>query len=165
MRAKIPELRTALIGSFRDHQRYLVSRQLKHIDYLEQEIAECGLEIQRRLVPDQQHLFALCTIPGVGQRTAECILAEIGTDMSRFPSHRHLASWAGLCPGNHESAGKRLSGRSRNGNRALREMLVEAALAAARTRNTYLFSRRCIIGSRPGVEAHELRLPWRMRSS
>ena len=138
MRTKIPELRTALIGSFGDHQRYLVSRQLNHIDYLEQEIAECGLEIQRRLAPDQQHLAALCTIPGVGQRTAECILAEIGTDMSRFPSHRHLASWAGLCPGNHESAGKRLSGRTRNGNRALREMLVEAALAAARTRNTYL---------------------------
>jgi transposase len=138
MRKKIPELRPALVGSFGDHQRYLVSRQLGHIDYLEREIEECSLEIERRLASDKQAVDALCTIPGVGKRTAESILAEIGTDMSRFPSHRHLASWAGLCPGNHESAGKRLSGRTRNGNRAVREVLVEAALAAARTRNTYL---------------------------
>jgi len=138
MRKKIPELRPALMGSFGDHQRYLVSRQLSHIDFLEWEIEECSLEIERRLASDRQAVDALCTIPGVGKRTAKSILAEIGTDMSRFPSHRHLASWAGLCPGNHESAGKRLSGRTHNGNRAIREVLVEAALAAARTRNTYL---------------------------
>jgi len=85
-----------------------------------------------------QAIVLLCSIPGISQRTTEGILAEIGVEMSRFPSSRHLASWAGMCPGNHESADKRLSGKTRKGSPWLRKLLVEAAHAAAHTKNTYL---------------------------
>lgn len=138
MRTKIPELERALTGRIGEHQRFLITQQLAHIDYLDEAIERCGDEIEARLAPDAPVVERLCTIPGVGRRTAESLLAEIGTDMTRFPTHKHLASWAGMCPGNHESAGKRTSGKTRKGNRALRETLVEAARAAARTRNTYL---------------------------
>ena len=90
------------------------------------------------MAPFGEQARALQTIPGVGKRTAEVIIAEIGVDMSRFPSAGHLASWAGMCPGNHESAGKRRSGRARKGDAALRSALCEAAWAAARTKDTYL---------------------------
>ena len=92
----------------------------------------------------------LCTVPGVGRKTAESIVAEVGTDMSRFPTYKHLASWAGICPGNHESAGKRNSGKTRKGSKALREALVEGARAAARTRDTYLASQYHRLAARRG---------------
>lgn len=92
----------------------------------------------------------LCTIPGIIRRSAEGILAEIGLDMSRFASARHLASWAGMCPGNHESAGKRLSGKTRKGNTWLRKLLVEAAHAAAHTKNTYLSAQYHRLAGRRG---------------
>jgi len=91
--------------------------------------------------PQQADVERLCTIPGVKQKTVELILAEIGTDMSRFPTAKHLVSWAGLCPGHYESAGKQYSGKTRNGSVALRSGLVEAALAAGRTHNRYLGAR------------------------
>lgn len=102
--------------------------------------------------PFEERLVNLRTIPGVGQRTAELILVEVGPAMSRFPSHEHLASWAGLCPGNNESAGKRYSGRTRKGSPWLREGLVEAARAAAGTKNTYLSAQYHRIAARRGAK-------------
>jgi transposase len=90
------------------------------------------------LRPVEDLITLLDTIPGINRRIAEIVLAEIGTDLSRFPSAAHLASWAGMCPGNHESAGKRLSGRTRKGSQWLRQALVEAAHGAGRTKHTYL---------------------------
>ncbi len=106
MRKKIPELRRALEARFATHHRFLVRRILAHLDYLEEAIEECGQQIEELLRPFAEVVERLKTIPGVQQRTAEVIVAEIGVDMSRFPTAAHLASWAGMCPGNNESAGR-----------------------------------------------------------
>ena len=127
LRAKLPELERALVGRFGAHHRFLVAQQLGHIDYLDEVIAHLSAEIAERVRPFEDELVRLDAIHGVGRMTAEVIVAELGTDMRRFPSDRHAASWAALCPGNHESAGKRTSGKTRKGNRYLRSALVEAA--------------------------------------
>ena len=150
LRSKLPELERALIGRFGDHQRFLVARQLGHIDYLDEVIAELSTQIAERLRPFEDELERLDAITGVGRYTAEVIVAEIGTDMTRFPTDRHLASWAALCPGNHESAGKRQSGKTRKGNRWLRTALVEAATGAGRSRNTYLSAQYHRLAARRG---------------
>jgi transposase len=138
MREKVPELERALVGRFGPHQRFLVARQLAHIDHLDELIAQVSGEIAERMRPFEAELARLDTIPGVGRHTAEVVVAELGADMSRFPSDRHAASWAGMCPGNDESAGKRYSGKTRKGNGWLRTSLVEAAHGAGRKRNDYL---------------------------
>jgi transposase len=138
LRAKLPALRQALEGRFSAHHALLATHVLSHLDYLDETIAALGAEIETRLAPFADKAELLQTIPGVGQRAAEVILAELGPDMSRFPSDRHAASWAALCPGNDESAGKRRSGRTRKGDTWLKETLLESALAASRTRDTYL---------------------------
>jgi transposase len=150
LRRKIPELERALAGSFGPHQRFLVARQLAHIDDLDATIAEVGAEIARRLAPFEEEIALLDTIPGVGRETAEALLAEIGTDMRQFPSAAQLASWAGICPGNHESAGKRKSGKTRKGSRWLRALLVVAAQAAGRTKTTALGARFRALMARRG---------------
>jgi transposase len=148
MRPKIADLRLALEGRFTGHHALMASLHLRHVDELTELIAQIEEEVDQRTAPFADQARRLQTIPGIGKRTAEVIIAEIGVDMSRFPTAGHLASWAGLCPGNHESAGKRRSGKARKGNAALRTALCEAAWSAARTRNTYLaaqfrrFSRR-----------------------
>ena len=148
MRPKIAELQLALEGRFEDHHALMLSLHLGHIDQLTATIERLDREVQRELAPFDEQVRLLCTIPGIGQRSAEVVIAEIGVDMGRFPTAQHLASWAGLCPGHHESAGKRRSGRARRGDAALRVALCEAAWSAARTRDTYLaaqfrrFSRR-----------------------
>lgn len=138
MRPRIPDLRLALVGRFGPHHAVMVKAHLSHIDYLDGQIAALDAEVDRVIAPFADELARLQTIPGVGQRTAEVVIAEIGTDMSRFPTSGHLASWAGLCPGHHESAGKSKSGRARKGNQALRVALCEAAWAGVRKNDSYL---------------------------
>jgi hypothetical protein len=132
-------LRQALEGRLSGHHALLVSRLLAHIDYLDETIDSLSAEIEERLRPFERQLALLQTIPGVVPLTAEVMLAEFGPDMSRFPSDRYAASWAAICPGHDESAGKRRSGKTRKGVRWLRTALIEAANSAAgRTRGTYL---------------------------
>ena len=138
LRAKLPALREALQGRFDAHHAIIIGRILAHIDYLDEAIAEISTAIEAQIAPLASAVDALCTIPGIQRRTAEVIIAETGGDMSAFPSAKHLASWAGVCPGNDESAGKRRSGRTRKGSKWLRANLIEAATAASRTKNTYL---------------------------
>jgi transposase len=152
LREKIPQLEQALSGQFGPHQRFLIAQQLAHIDFLDASLERVSAEIGERLHPFESALVRLQTIPGVGQRTAQVLLAEIGADLSRFPSAGHLASWAGLCPGNDESAGKRRSGRTRKGNIWLRTALVEAAQAAARTKDTYLAAQYRRLAARRGAK-------------
>lgn len=141
LRTKLPALRQALAGRFRPHHAFLVGQLLAHLTYLDKAIAKVSKEVERRVGPFKQPLADLDTVPGIDKRTAEVVLAELGVDMTRFPSDRHLASWAGMCPGNDESAGKRRSGKTRRGNRWLRTALVEAAGAAIRTKDSALGAR------------------------
>ncbi len=138
LRAKIPALKEALVGRFDRQHALIVSAILAHLDFLDEQIQLLSDEIEAQLAPFARAVELLCTIPGVQRRTAESVLAEIGTDMSRFPSDRHLASWAGQCPGNDRSAGKRRSGKTRHGSKWLDTALTEAAMAATRTNDVYL---------------------------
>jgi transposase len=149
LREKRPQLERALAGRFGAHQRFLVAQQLAHLDDLDAILAQLSGEIESRLRPCAAEAARLDTIPGVSQRAAEILLAELGADLNRFRSAAHLASWAGLCPGNHESAGKRHSGRTRQGNPWLRSLLVEVAQAAGRTQ-TYLGARFRRLAARKG---------------
>ncbi len=150
LRAKIPQLEQALRGCFGAHQRFLVAQQLAHIDFLEETIERLSAQIAERVSPFEEVIERLETIPGVGRRTAEAILAEIGPEVSRFPTAGHLASWAGMCPGNNESGGKRRSGTTTKGNPWLRAALVEAAKAAGRTKETYLSAQYRRLATRRG---------------
>lgn len=149
LRKKQDLLTTALEGRMTEHQRFLLDLQLRHLSDLDQTIAKVGDEIAQRLRPFAEATSRLMTIPGIGERTAQTVIAEVGVDMSRFPSAGHLASWAGLCPGHHESAGKRTSGRTRKGSPWLRAVLIEAAQSASRTR-THLGDRYHRIAARRG---------------
>jgi transposase len=138
MRTKRELLTQALQGHLKPHHRFLLCEQLADIDAVEEAIDRLSAEIAVRVRPYEQQIQRLSTIPGIKRRLAEVLLAEIGADVSRFPDARHLASWAGLCPGNNESAGKRLSGRTRKGSPWLRSALVEAAHAAIHAKDCYL---------------------------
>jgi transposase len=152
LRNKTKELEQALKGVMRPHQRKLLAIQLQHIDELDELIDEVSAEIERRMRPFEEDLARLEGIPGIGRKAAEMIVAEIGTDMRRFPSAAHLASWAGLCPGNNESAGKRHSGRTRKGDGWLRETMIECARAAARSKKSRLSARYHRIAARRGTK-------------
>ena len=138
LRAKIPALKEALVGRFDRQHALIVSAILAHLDFLDEQIQLLSDEIEAQLAPFGKAVELLCTIPGVQRRTAEAVIAEIGTDMRRFPSERHLASWAGQCPGNDRSAGKRRSGKTRHGSKWLDTALTEAAMSATRTHDVYL---------------------------
>jgi transposase len=138
LRAKLPALKEALQGRFTGHHALIVGHQLAHIDYLDEAIESLSKQIDEVIAPFAHKVALLDTIPGVDKRTAELLIAEIGADMSVFPTHRHLASWAGICPGQNESAGKNRSGKTRKGSKWLRAGLTEAAKAASRNKGTYL---------------------------
>jgi transposase len=138
LRKKIPALREALEGRFEPLHALVIGAILAHLDFLDEQIAALSGAIEEQIHPFVQAVELLATIPGVAQRTAEVIIAEIGADMSVFPTAGHLASWAGQCPGNDQSAGKRRSGRTRKGSKHLNAALKDAALAAIRSKNTYL---------------------------
>jgi transposase len=134
LRRKLPALRDALRGRFRPHHAFLISQVLAKIDFLDEALADLTRAIDELLVPFEATLARLDTIPGVDRTTATTIVAETGGDMSRFPTAGHLCSWAGLCPGHNETAGKRRSGRRRKGNAYLCHALVESALAVTRAK-------------------------------
>lgn len=141
LRRKLPALEQALTGRMSGHQRFMLTQHLGHIDALEAQIAAVSEEIAHRLRPVASEVTILDSVPGIGRWSAEVILAEIGPDLSRFPTAGHLASWAGMCPGHDESAGKRRSGKTRKGSPAWRVTLTEAAYAAGRSKDTYLSGR------------------------
>jgi len=138
MRRKIPALRQALAGHFDAHHRLWIGAILRHIDFLDEQIEQLTGMIAEQIRPFAPAVELLCTIPGIQRRGAECIIGEIGTDMTCFATARHLASWAGLCPGNDKSAGKRRSGKTRDGSKWLDFALEEAAMAAIRVKGHYL---------------------------
>jgi len=150
LRAKLPELRRALEGRVQPHHRTLVARILAHIDFLEESIADLQQEVERCLAPFAEAVALLQTIPGVSEQGAAVIIGEIGTEMSRFPSAKHLASWAGLCPGNRQSGGKRLGGKPTEGNAWLKGVLGEVAWVIARSKGTYLHAQYHRIARRRG---------------
>jgi transposase len=137
MRKKIPQLQEALAGHFDAHHALWIGAILAHIDFLDDQIDRLSDAIEEQIRPFAAAVELLCTIVGIQRRGAECILAEIGTDMTRFASARHLASWAGQCPGNDQSAGKRRSGKTRDGSKWLDFALEEAAMAAIRVKANY----------------------------
>jgi transposase len=152
LRKKIPDLKLALDGHCTEHHRYLLRRHLSHLGYLERQTAEFSQRISQllgQLLPPstRQRLDA---IDGVNDRTIENVIAEIGVDMTIFPDEHHLSSWCGMCPGNEESAGRRLRSRTRKGNRWLRRALTEAAWAASHTKNTYLAAQFRRLAARRG---------------
>lgn len=134
LRRKLPALRAALAGQFRAHHAFLLSQQLAHVDYLEETVATLSAAIAEHLRPFAAAVERLQTIPGVSERVAQGIVAEIGVDMTRFGSAAHLASWAGVCPGQYESGGKRKGGTPRRGNRWLRSLLHLSAQGAVRSK-------------------------------
>jgi transposase len=145
LRAKIPALREALANHFDVHHAVIVRSGLDHLDQLDAAILAISIRINEAMAPYRWATELLCTIPGVSVRTAECLVAEIGADMSVFPTAGHLASWAGMCPGNNKSAGRSGPGTTRPGPVWLRQHLLEAAHAAARTRDNHLAARHARI--------------------
>lgn len=150
LKRKKEELELALRGNMSTHQRLMLKAMLTHIDFLNEQIVELDMEVAKRLDPFQKLLDRLDTIPGIARRTAEQILAEIGTDVgSRFPSAAHLCSWVGLVPGHNESAGKRKPSKTRKGNKYLRSALTEAA-NSIRGSDNYLGAQYRRIAARKG---------------
>lgn len=150
LRQKRQDLETALEGVLRPHHRFLLAELLAQLDYLEEAVESASKKIEEYTALFQEEIELLDTVPGINRTQAETLLAEVGVDMSRFPTASHLASWAGLCPGNDESAGKHRSGKIRKGSPWLRTALVEAAHGAARTRNTYLGAQYRRLATRRG---------------
>jgi transposase len=152
LRAKIPQLKDALQGRLSASQRWLLGEQLAQIDELDQRIGRINGKIQELCLPFEAQIKKLTEIPGVSHRVAEIVIAEVGVDMSRFGSAKRLASWSGMCPGNHESGGKRFHGRRRKGSRWLQAALTEAGWAASHTRDNYLSAQYGNIKRRRGAK-------------
>ncbi len=147
---RLNEIMASLDGIITPLQRELLARILDHIRDLDRRIHELDQMAETYMSELQPDIAELCRMPGIGQRSAEVILAEIGADMSRFPSEAHLSSWAGVCPGNHKSAGKRYHGRTRNGNKTLKSMLVQCAKSASRSKGSYFSAQYQRIAARRG---------------
>jgi len=152
LRKKIPELRLALNGKVRDHHRFMLKEYLDEWTALGERIGRIELEIKRLIDPFERAVTLWQSIPGIDWVTASNLVAEIGVNMDQFPSAQHLASWAGLCPGNNESAGKRMSGKTREGNKWLRRTLCQASWAVTRKKDCYLSSQFRRIAARRGMK-------------
>jgi transposase len=152
LRRKIPQLRLALDGSLNEHHRFWLRQMMDHLEFLEGKIFVIEQEIDRRSRPYEDAIALWITIPGIRRLLAITLVAEIGVDVDQFPTASHLASWAGLCPGNNESGGKRKSGKTRKGNAWLRRALCEAAWGASHTKNTYLVAQFRRLAARRGVK-------------
>jgi transposase len=150
LRGKIPQLRLALEGHMRDHHRFLLKLLGDHLVHLEKLEGQLNQRIEEAMRPFDDELVRLDEIPGVNRRLAEVLIAELGSDMSVFPTAQQLASWAGICPGNNQSAGKRKSGRTTKGSRWLRAALTQAAWAATRKKDSYLASQYRRLAGRRG---------------
>ena len=150
LRKKLPALREALEGRFDHLHAAWIGAILAHLDFLDEQISSLTEVIGEQIAPFERAVELLCTIPGVQRRNAEVIIAEIGADMAVFPTAGHLASWAGICPGNDQSAGKRRSGRTRNGSKWLDWALSESAISATRSKNTYLAAQYARLKPRRG---------------
>jgi len=149
LKSKKAEIKESLVGNFRDHHRFMIQASLGQIGSLEKTIADLDQEIDRKLEGYHQEYELLQTIPGVKEQGAASIIAEIGVDMDTFPSEGHLSSWAGMSPGNNESAGKKKSGKTTHGNKNLRAILTQCAWAASKTKNTYLSAKyHSLVGRR-----------------
>jgi transposase len=157
LRAKLGALREALEGRFDHLHAVWIGAILAHLDFLDEQIAGLTETIGKQIAPFEKAVELLCTIPGVQRRTAEVIVAEIGVDMSVFPTAKELASWAGQCPGNDQSAGKRRSGRTRKGSKWLDWALEEAAMAAVRTNDVYLAAQYARLRPRRAIRRHSAR--------
>jgi len=151
MKSKTEDLKRALDGLVQDHQRKILRSMLDHIAFLDKQVQELDEEIYARLREEGNVIDRLDEIPGIGRRSAEVIIAEIGMDMGQFPSAEHLSSWAGMCPGNNQSAGKSKSGKTRKGNATLKKTLIQCAKSAGRTKDTYLSSMYKRIAARRGA--------------
>ena len=138
LRAKLPDLRLALDGRVQPHHRVLLTRILAHIDFLEESLSQLQAEMEQYLNPFEEAMELVQSVVGISQTAAASIIAEIGADMTRFASDKHIASWAGVCPGNKQSGGKRLSGKTTKGNPYLRAILYEVAWAITHTKDNYL---------------------------
>ena len=136
LKKKAPALRQALQGRVTDHHRFLLGMLLEQAEHLEGQVARFAARIAALMAPFAADAARIQKAPGIGSQAAEVVVAEVGTDMTQFPSSGHLSSWAGLCPGNHESAGKRHGGRTTKGSQWLRTALVQAAWAASHTKGT-----------------------------
>jgi transposase len=134
LKKKVDLLEKALNGKITDHHRFLLAMHLENIDHLAKQIKKMDEEIERKMVPFQKESKLIQTIPGISDVNASAILAEIGVDMSQFPDEAHLSSWAGVCPGNNESAGKKKSSKTQKGNSFLKGALTESAWAASKTK-------------------------------
>ncbi len=150
LRSKKESLSAALQGHVTEHHRFMLRMLWDHLAYLEKAISSMDERIEKQMLPFAREIERLDGIPGVDRVVAQGMIAEIGTDMGRFPTADHLASWAGLCPGNNESAGKRKSGRTPKANRWLKRCLSQAAWAASHTKNTYLGAQFRQIAKRRG---------------
>lgn len=147
---KLDQIVASLDGIVTPLQRALLAQIIDHIDDLDKRILELDQMVKTYMSEIQSAIAELCQIPGIAQRGAEVILAETGVDMSRFPSAAHLCSWAGVCPGNHLSAGKRYHGKTRKGNRILKSMLVQCAKSAGQVKSSYFYAQYRRIASRRG---------------
>ncbi len=150
LRNKRDQLVLALEGRVTDHHRFMLRQHMKQIEFLDGEIEEFNQRIEEHSRPFEQNVPLLTSIPGVGETSAYALMAELGVNMDQFPNEHHLSSWAGICPGNNESAGKHRSGKTRHGSKWLRSLLVEIAWCAVRTKGTYFHAQYRRLAARRG---------------